>query len=140
MSVEPRASAYQAAQRRFDAAADVLVLSDDARRALREVKRELTVHFPVRMDDGSVHVFTGWRVQHNISRGPAKGGIRYHPDVDLELVKALAMLMTWKCAAVGIPYGGSKGAGKVDPTKPSLTQPEHPTRRHATQIAIPTGP
>src|SRR5690349_10224917 len=82
MAVETRVSPFQTAQRRFDDAADVIGLSDDARRGLREVKRELTVHFPVRLDDGSVHVFTGWRVQHNISRGPAKGGIRYHPDID----------------------------------------------------------
>src|SRR5438270_8019518 len=140
MAVETRASAYETAQRRFDAAADVIDLSDDTRRSLREVKRELTVHFRVRLDDGSVHVFTRWRVQHNISRGPAKGGIRYHPDVDLELVKALAMLMTWKCAAVGIPYGGSKGAVAVDPTKLSLTELEHLTRRYATEIAILIGP
>src|SRR2546429_4856026 len=119
MAVEIRASAYQTAQRRFDAAADVIGLSDDTRRTLREVKRELTVHFPVRMDDGSVHVFTGWRVQHNISRGPAKGGIRYHPQANLELVKALAMLMTWKCAAVGNPYGGSQRARRRRPTQPS---------------------
>ena len=140
MAVETRASAYETAQRRFDAAAEVIGLSDDARRALREVKRELTVHFPVRMDDGSVHVFTGWRVQHNISRGPAKGGIRYHPEANLELVKALAMLMTWKCAAVGIPYGGSKGAVRVDPTKLSLSELEHLTRRFATEIALLIGP
>ena len=140
MAVETRASAFQTAQRRFDAAADVIGLSDDARGSLREVKRELTVHFPVRMDDGSVHVFTGWRVQHNISRGPAKGGIRYHPDVDLDLVKALAMLMTWKCAAVGIPYGGSKGAVAVDPRKLSQNELEHLTRRYATEIAILIGP
>src|ERR1700694_5010275 len=140
MAVETRASAFQTAQRRFDAAADVIGLSDDARRGLREVKRELTVHFPVRMDDGGVHVFTGWRVQHNISRGPAKGGIRYHPDVDLDLVKALAMLMTWKCAAVGIPYGGSKGAVACDPHKLSLNELEHLTRRYATEISILIGP
>src|SRR5712691_924168 len=140
MAVETRVSAYETAQRRFDVAADVIGLSDDIRRSLREVKRELTVHFPVRIDDGSVHVFTGWRVQHNISRGPAKGGIRYHPDVNLELVKALAMLMTWKCAAVGIPYGGSKGAVRVDPTKLSLTELEHLTRRYATEIALLIGP
>src|SRR5712692_6949763 len=120
MAVEIRASAFQTAQRRFDAAADVIGLSDDVRQGLRVVKRELTVHFPVHMDDGSVHVFTGWRVQHNISRGPAKGGVRYPPDIDLDLVKALAMLMTWKCSAVGLPYGGSKGAVAVDPAKLSL--------------------
>ena len=140
MAVETRASAFQTAQRRFDAAADVIGLSDDARRGLRDVKRELTVHFPVHMDDGSVHVFTGWRVQHNISRGPAKGGIRYHPHIDLDTVKALAMLMTWKCAAVGLPYGGSKGAVAVDPHRLSLSELEHLTRRYATEIAILIGP
>src|SRR6266852_2237925 len=107
MAVETRVSAFRTAQRRFDAAADVIGLSDDTRRGLREVKRELTVHFPVRMDDGSVHVFTGWRVQHNISRGPAKGGIRYHPDVNLELVKALAMLMTWIMDTISMHAGHS---------------------------------
>src|SRR2546425_10662725 len=126
MAVETRVSAYETAQRRFDAAADVIDLSDDTRRSLREVKRELTVHFPVRMDDGSVHVFTGWRVQHNISRGPAKGGIRYHPDVDLELVKALAMLLTWKCAAVGIPDGGAESAGAGHSPKTSPNETHHP--------------
>src|SRR5579864_1421958 len=136
MAVEIRASAFQSAQRRFDAAADVIGLSDDARRGLRDVKRELTVHFPVRMDDGTVNVYTGWRVQHNISRGPAKGGIRYHPDVTLDLVKALAMLMTWKCSAVGLPYGGSKGAVAVNPRQLSLNELEHLTRRYATEIAI----
>src|ERR1700682_2226853 len=140
MAVQIRASAFQTAQRRFDAAADVIGLSDDARRGLREGKRELTVHFPVRMDDGGVHVFTGWRVQHNISRGPAKGGIRYHPKIDLDLVKALAMLMTWKCAAVGLPYGGSKGAVACDPSKLSQSELEHLTRRFATEISILIGP
>ncbi len=140
MAVETRASAFQTAQRRFDAAADVIGLSDDARRGLRDVKRELTVHFPVRMDDGSVHVFTGWRVQHNISRGPAKGGIRYHPSITLDLVKALAMLMTWKCAAVGLPYGGAKGAVACEPSKLSPNELEHLTRRYATEIAILIGP
>src|SRR5256714_8137697 len=127
MAVETRASAYETAQRRLDAAADVIGLSDDTRRTLREVKRELTVHFPVRMDDGSVHVFTGWRVQHNISRGPAKGGIRYHPQANLELGKALAMLMTWKCAAVGIPYCGSQSASARDPAQLSRNQRQDPT-------------
>src|SRR6202171_5605669 len=140
MAVEMRASAFQTAQRRFEAAAGGIGLSEDGRRALRDVKRELTVHFPVRMDDGSVHVFTGWRVQHNISRGPAKGGIRYHPNINLDLVEALAMLMTWKCAAVGLPYGGAKGAVACEPSKLSLTELEHLTRRYATEIAILIGP
>jgi glutamate dehydrogenase (NAD(P)+) len=140
MAVETRASAFETAQRRFDAAADVIGLSEDARRGLRDVKRELTVHFPVRMDDGSVRVFTGWRVHHNISRGPAKGGIRYHPQVTLDLVKAMAMLMTWKCSVVGLPYGGAKGAVACDPTALSLSELEHLTRRYATEIAILIGP
>jgi glutamate dehydrogenase (NAD(P)+) len=140
MAVETRASAFETAQRRFDAAADVIGLSEDSRRGLRDVKRELTVHFPVRMDDGSVHVFTGWRVHHNISRGPAKGGIRYHPNVTLDLVKAMAMLMTWKCSAVGLPYGGAKGAVACDPSKLSPAELEHLTRRYATEIAILIGP
>src|SRR3981081_3867758 len=140
MAVETRASAFQTPQRRVDPPADGIGVSDDARRGLREVKRELTVHFPVRLDNGGVHVFTGWRVQHNISRGPAKGGIRYHPRINLDLVKALAMLMTWKCAAVGLPYGGAKGAVACDPSKLSSNELEHLTRRYATEIALLIGP
>ena len=133
-------SAFAIAQRRFDTAADVLGLSDNTRRLLREVKRELTVHFPVMHDDGTVHLYTGFRVQHNINRGPAKGGIRYSADVSLDLVKALAMLMTWKCAVVGIPYGGAKGAVIVDPRRLSSSELEHLTRRYATEIALLIGP
>ena len=102
-------NAWQVAQHQFDLAAEMLNLDPGLRSVMREPRRELTVHFPVHMDDGSVHVFTGYRVQHNLSRGPAKGGIRYHQDVSLDEVKALAMWMTWKCAVVGIPYGGGKG-------------------------------
>ncbi len=133
-------SAFAAAQRRFDAAADVLGLSDNTRRLLREVKRELTVHFPVLHDDGSVCMYTGYRVQHNINRGPAKGGIRYSVDVTLDLIKALAMLMTWKCAVVGIPYGGAKGGVVVEPRRLSTRELEHLTRRYATEIAVLIGP
>jgi glutamate dehydrogenase (NAD(P)+) len=133
-------SAWGVAQARFDAAADVIGLKDDVRKILREPKRELTVHFPVRLDDSSVRLFTGYRVQHNISRGPAKGGLRYAPDVDLETIKALAMLMTWKCAVVGIPYGGAKGGVRVDPKAVSLTELEHLTRRYTTEIALLIGP
>ncbi|HZV48329.1 MAG TPA: Glu/Leu/Phe/Val dehydrogenase [Candidatus Dormibacteraeota bacterium] len=139
VELQPR-SAFAIAQRRFDAAADVLGLPDDTRRLLREVKRELTVHFPVRHDDGSVHLYTGFRVQHNINRGPAKGGIRYSPDVTLDLIKALAMSMTWKCAVVGIPYGGAKGGVVVDPRRLSRSELEHVTRRYATEIALLIGP
>ena len=102
---------WAVAQQQFDLAAERLNLDPGLRKVLREPRRELTVHFPVKMDDGSVQVFTGYRVQHNLGRGPAKGGIRYHPDVSLDEVKALAMWMTWKCAVVGIPYGGGQGRG-----------------------------
>ncbi|HVA87647.1 MAG TPA: Glu/Leu/Phe/Val dehydrogenase dimerization domain-containing protein, partial [Candidatus Saccharimonadales bacterium] len=115
---------WHVAQRQFDLAADRLKLDPGLRRVLREPRRELTVHFPVHMDDGSVQVFTGYRVQHNLGRGPAKGGIRYHQNVSLDEVKALAMWMTWKCAVVGIPYGGGKGGVIVDPKKLSLKEIE----------------
>src|SRR5215468_4033438 len=141
MAIElEKPSAFTIAQRRFDAAADVLGLSDNTRLLLREVKRELTVHFPVLHDDGRAHLYTGFRVQHNINRGPAKGGIRYSTDLSLDLVKALAMLMTWKCAVVGIPYGGAKGGVIVDPRRLSPSELEHLTRRYATEIALLIGP
>jgi glutamate dehydrogenase (NAD(P)+) len=141
MAVEVRSqSAFATAQRRFDAAADVIGMSEDQRCMLREIKRELVVHFPVRQDDGSVRVFTGYRVQHNISRGPAKGGLRYQAGLSLDTVRALAMLMTWKCAVVGIPYGGAKGGVDVDPRSLSMNELEHLTRRFATEIAILIGP
>ena len=133
-------NAWEVAQQQFDRAANKLNLDPGLRRVLREPRRELTVHFPVQMDDGSVEVFTGYRVQHNLGRGPAKGGIRYHPDVSLDEVKALAMWMTWKCAVVGIPYGGGKGGVVVDPKKLSRTELEHLTRRYATEISVLIGP
>ncbi len=128
------------AQRQFDLAAERLGLDEGMRRVLREPRRELTVHFPVHMDDGSVQVFTGYRVQHNLGRGPAKGGIRYHQDVSLDEVKALAMWMTWKCAVVAIPYGGGKGGVIVDPKKLSKKELEALTRRFFTEIEILVGP
>jgi glutamate dehydrogenase (NAD(P)+) len=133
-------SAYAIAQEQFDRAADVLDLDDDVRKVLREVKRELTVHFPVLMDDHSIEMFTGHRVQHNLARGPAKGGIRFHPAVTLDEVKALAMWMTWKCAVVGLPYGGAKGGVVCDPKKLSLTEQQRLVRRFATEISIIVGP
>jgi glutamate dehydrogenase (NAD(P)+) len=131
---------WAVAQQQFDLAAEKLNLDPGLRGVLREPRRELTVHFPVKMDDGSVRVFTGYRVQHNLSRGPAKGGIRYHQDVTLDEVKALAMWMTWKCAVVGIPYGGGKGGVVVDPKKLSRREVEGLTRRFATEISIIIGP
>jgi len=133
-------NAWDVAQQQFDLAAEQLNLSPGLRKVLREPKRELTVHFPVKMDDGSVQVFTGYRVQHNLSRGPAKGGIRYHQNVSLDEVKALAMWMTWKCAVVGIPFGGGKGGVIVDPKKLSLRELEGLTRRFTTEISIIIGP
>ena len=128
------------AQRQFDAAADVLNLDQSVRAILREPKRQLTVNFPVKMDDGSVRVFEGYRVQHNLNRGPAKGGIRYHAQVTLSEVKALAMWMTWKCAAAGIPFGGAKGGVIVDPKQLSPSELERLTRRYAAEISILIGP
>src|SRR5512133_3730617 len=129
-----------AAQQQFDLAADRLNLDPGLRRVLREPRRELTVHFPVHMDDGSVQVFTGFRVQHNLGRGPAKGGIRYHQNVSLDEVKALAMWMTWKCAVVGIPFGGGKGGVIVDPKQLSKKELEALSRRFFTEIEVLVGP
>jgi glutamate dehydrogenase (NAD(P)+) len=133
-------NAWQVAQHQFDLAAEMLNLDPGLRRVLREPRRELTVTFPVKMDDGSVEVFTGYRVQHNLGRGPAKGGIRYHQDVTLDEVKALAMWMTWKCAVVGIPYGGGKGGVIVDPKKLSKKELEGLSRRFFTEIEVLVGP
>ena len=106
---------WAVAQAQFDGAAEQLALDPGLRRVLRVPKRELTVNFPVTMDDGHVEVFTGYRVQHNLSRGPAKGGIRYHQDVTLDEVRALAMWMTWKCACVNIQYGGGRAGSSSIP-------------------------
>ena len=136
----PAINPWHVAQQQFDIAADRLKLEPGLRRVLREPRRELTVHFPVKMDDGSVQVFTGYRVQHNLGRGPAKGGIRYHQDVSLDEVKALAMWMTWKCAVVGIPFGGGKGGVIVDPKKLSRKELEALSRRFFTEIEVLIGP
>jgi glutamate dehydrogenase (NAD(P)+) len=103
----PREDAWQVALRQFQIAADMLGLKRGVRELLAHPKRELTVNFPVKLEDGSVRVFTGYRVHHTTVPGPTKGGIRYHPDVTLNEVRALAMWMTWKCAVVGLPYGGA---------------------------------
>ncbi len=129
-----------AAWRLFNIAADHLRLDPGIREKLKWPKRELTVHFPVKMDDGSIRVFVGHRVQHNVTRGPAKGGIRYHPDVTLEEVRALAALMTWKCAVVNVPFGGAKGGVRCDPKKMSLRELEGLTRRYTTEISVFLGP
>jgi glutamate dehydrogenase (NAD(P)+) len=136
----PGLNPLEQALSQFDAAAEHLHLDPALHDILRVPKRELTVHFPVRMDDGTVTMFTGYRVQHNITRGPAKGGIRYDEHVSLDEVRALAMWMTWKCALMGIPFGGAKGGVSVNPDKLSATELERLTRRYTTEIAGFIGP
>jgi glutamate dehydrogenase (NAD(P)+) len=133
-------NSFDVARRQFAIAADRLELDPGMREVLSSCQRELTVHFPVKMDDGSLHVFEGYRVQHNTARGPAKGGIRYHPATTVDEVRALAMWMTWKCAVVGIPYGGAKGAVVCDPKRLSQREVEQLTRRYAAEISLLIGP
>lgn len=123
-------------QQQIDAICERISVSETYRLRLRECERELIVHFPVKMDDGKVKVFTGYRVQHNDSRGPSKGGIRYHPDVTLDETRALAALMTLKTAVVNIPYGGAKGAVVCDPKVMSQDELERLTRRYASEISL----
>ena len=131
---------FEIAQKQFDAAADHLKLESWLRDVLRRPKRQLIVSVPTKMDDGSIRVFEGYRVQHNLARGPAKGGIRYHPNVTLDEVKALASWMTWKCATVNIPYGGGKGGVVCDPKSMSQHELEGMTRRYASEISVIIGP
>jgi len=124
----------------FNEAADVLKLDGNIRERLSHPRRILIVSCPINMDDGTVKAFEGYRVQYNITRGPAKGGIRFHPEVDLNETIALAALMTWKCAVVNIPYGGAKGGVQVDPTKLSIGEIENLTRRYTWEISPMIGP
>ncbi len=133
-------TAFDMAMDNFDLAADVLGLEDDLRVKIKYPERCLIVSVPIRMDNGRVARFDGYRVQHNTSRGPAKGGIRYHPNVTLDEVKALATWMTLKCAIVGIPFGGGKGGVTCDPKKMSLTELERLTRRYTSEILPLIGP
>jgi glutamate dehydrogenase (NAD(P)+) len=132
--------ALAAALVQYDAAAEHLGLDPDLRAVLRVPQREYVVRFPVKLDDGSVRVVTGYRVQHNVSRGPAKGGLRYHPQTDLDDVRALAMWMTWKCALVEVPFGGAKGGVACDPRAMSPKELEAVTRRLATELEPIIGP
>jgi len=132
--------ALESALSQFDLAADHLRLDTGTRAVLRLPKREWTVNFPVTMDDGRTEVFTGHRVQHNLSRGPAKGGLRFHPRADLDEVRALAMWMTWKCALVDVPFGGAKGGVAVDPRSLSHDELQRVTRRFATELQGIIGP
>lgn len=131
---------YDICVRQFDKVADFLKLEPGIREFLIKPKRQLIVSIPVELDDGSYVVFDGYRVQHNIARGPAKGGIRFHQDVTLDEVKALATWMTWKCAVVNVPFGGAKGGVACDPTKMSGKEIERLTRRFTAEISIIIGP
>ena len=131
---------FEIAQAQFDTAADHLNLDQWLREVLKKPRRQLVVSIPTKMDDGSITVFEGYRVQHNLARGPAKGGIRYHPDVTLDEINALASWMTWKCATVNIPFGGGKGGVVCNPKGMSAREIENMTRRYAAEISIVIGP
>jgi glutamate dehydrogenase (NAD(P)+) len=133
-------SPFRMFQERIDSVCNHMEISEICRVVLKECKREFTVHFPVKMDDGSIKIFNGYRVQHNDTRGPFKGGIRFHPDVDLDEVKALAAWMTLKAAVVNIPYGGAKGGISCNPKTLSLGELERMTRRYASEISVLVGP
>jgi glutamate dehydrogenase (NAD(P)+) len=140
MAKSQKINSFEMAKRQVDIAARYLNLDEGATEKLKSTKRELIVHFPVEMDKGTVKIFTGFRVQHNVARGPAKGGIRYHPDVDLDEMRALAMWMTWKSAVVNIPFGGAKGGVQCNPKDMSLHEIEHLTRRFTWEISMMLGP
>ncbi len=138
--LEEEINPFQMALQNFDQAAALLDLDHNIREQMRLPERELTVHFPVEMRDGDFRMFTGYRVQHNTARGPAKGGIRFHPSVTLDEVRALASWMTWKCAVVNIPYGGAKGGVICNPKEMDRSELENLTRRYTTEIAHIIGP
>jgi glutamate dehydrogenase (NAD(P)+) len=140
VSLEQELNPWEAQAARFDFAAQKLNLDEGLWKILRYPNREIIVHIPVAMDDGRLEVFTGFRVQHSIARGPAKGGVRYSPDVTLDEVRALASWMTWKCAVVNIPFGGAKGGVIVDPKKMTLSELERLTRRYTAELIEFLGP
>ena len=131
---------FQNALAQLNRATKYLSVNADIIERLRWPQRELTVHFPVELDSGETRIYTGYRVQHSLAPGPAKGGIRYHPQVDIDEVRALAMWMTWKCAIVGVPFGGAKGGVQVDPRELSERELQKLTRRYASEIEILLGP
>lgn len=135
-----KSSVYENVKVQFDRAADLMQLDPEIRRILATTANEIVVHFPVVMDDGHVQMFTGYRVQHNGVLGPYKGGLRFHPAVDIDEVRALATWMTWKCAIAGLPYGGAKGGIQIDPSKYSLKELERITRRFTFALGSNIGP
>jgi glutamate dehydrogenase (NAD(P)+) len=140
MELEQETNPWTSAAIRFDEAAARLKLDDGMCKVLKSAAREITVHIPVQLDDGRIEVFTGYRVQHSIARGPGKGGIRYAPDVNLDEVRALAAWMTWKCAVVNIPFGGAKGGVICDPKVLSDGELERITRRYTAELMDAIGP
>ncbi len=140
LSVDQEINPWESAAHRFDEAAELLKLDDGMRKVLRSPAMELSVNIPVVLDDGRIEVFTGYRVQHSIARGPAKGGIRFAPDVSLDEVRALAAWMTWKCAVVNIPFGGGKGGVICEPQLLSEGELERITRRYTAEICEFIGP
>jgi glutamate dehydrogenase (NAD(P)+) len=140
MSRVAKQSAWESAQLQLAEAVKHLSLDDGMHQTLATPRREMTVSIPLRRDDDSIQVLRGYRVQHNLSRGPAKGGIRYHPSTDIDEVRALAMWMTWKCALIGIPYGGAKGGVSIDPRDYSQNELERITRRYASELFPIVGP
>ncbi|MCS7314261.1 MAG: Glu/Leu/Phe/Val dehydrogenase [Bryobacterales bacterium] len=140
MSLEQELNPWIAAEARFDEAAGRLGLDNGLAKVLRTPSKEITVYIPVQLDDGRLEVFTGYRVQHSIARGPAKGGIRYAPDVTLDEIRALAAWMTWKCAVVNIPFGGAKGGVVCDPAVLSEAELERITRRYTAELLPFLGP
>src|ERR1700758_1539171 len=140
LSLEQEINPWEAQSARFNFAAQKLNLDEGVWKVLQYPNRELIVHIPVSMDNGKLEVFTGFRVQHSIARGPAKGGIRYGPDVTLDEVRALAAWMTWKCAVVNIPFGGAKGGVICDPHKMSQGELERMTRRYTAELFDFIGP
>jgi glutamate dehydrogenase (NAD(P)+) len=139
-AVQASLNVWEMAQQQLDDVATIIGLNESVHSFLREPRRILEVSIPVMMDTGTFRMYRGFRVQHNVSRGPAKGGIRFHPDVSLDEVKALAMWMTWKCALVNIPFGGAKGGVICDPKAMSRQELENLSRRYATEISIIIGP
>jgi len=131
---------YDVACAQLRRVADTFGIDESLVRVLERCKKGVVVAVPTRMDDGQIRVFEGYRVQHNVARGPSKGGIRYHPDVTLDEVRALAMWMTWKCALTGIPFGGAKGGIACDPKTMSAGELERMTRRYASEIVNEIGP
>ncbi len=140
ISLEQEINPWEAQAARFDQAARKLNLDEGLMKVLRQPNREIILHIPVMMDNGRLEVFTGFRVQHSIARGPAKGGIRYSPDVTLDEIRALASWMTWKCAVVNIPFGGAKGGVICDPSKLSQIELEKITRRYTAELVEFLGP